>query len=45
VIEKDHPQSDAAKQVEPQVALDGKLALLGHGAPSDLVVTQVKDKK
>ena len=36
VIEEDHPQSDAAEQIEPEVALDGKRerypVLIGHHA-------------
>ena len=36
MIEKDHPQPDAAKQVEPDVALDGYFIQLGHDAPSQL---------
>jgi hypothetical protein len=34
MIEKDHPQSDAAEQVKPEIALDEYFILLGHDAPS-----------
>ena len=40
VIEEDHPQADAAEEIEPQIALDGPhesyFILMGHHVLSNL---------